>query len=336
MDDLTYWQLEEAARRAHEALAEGSGALGSARMAAQLIESSGLTTQQMAAARSAILNAVMAYPDAEAMLAKVWANALPETRLDQFVADMARAAEIFKGIEALAVGVSLHVQATYAQMVTGLVELQRQFAGSGASFELSWEEGSAADDAIQELHLVVPTAGTLILGGEVTAQVIKGEASATLDDVTVSARGQVTVHETLHLGIGLGVVTVDSSLASLANNETSPNWEIERLEDATGTFALHFRAKGHEAISKLNQVYTVAKAIMSGETTDLRLLAAKTESDHWAYATSEKRAAIVEHYRRERDAGKVSNKEAWARSSYQISAKTLKRYEDEYDRRPDT
>lgn len=59
-------------------------------------------------------------------------------------------------------------------------------------------------------------------------------------------------------------------------------------------------------------------------------------NDHWAYSSPKKRAEIVEHYRRARKAGEVSNKEAWAQSHYGIRARTLRRYEVEYDNRPDT
>lgn len=262
MDDMSDWQLEEAARRAQDilSLAEGSGVLDSARVVAQLIESSGLTTQQMEAARAAISNAVMAHLDVDAVLSKVWVDAMPQIRLDQFFADMAKTAEIAKGIEALAVGVSLHIQATYAQMIASLVGLRRLYAGAGASFELTWGEGSADDDT-QERRLVVPAADAFTLGEDATAEVIHGSASTTLDDVTGSATGQVIVLETLHLGVGLGVVTVDTPLATLISDTASLDLVIARREYAAGTLEVILRAKGPDAIARLEAGESVGPPI---------------------------------------------------------------------------
>lgn len=59
-------------------------------------------------------------------------------------------------------------------------------------------------------------------------------------------------------------------------------------------------------------------------------------SDHWTYPTFEERADIVKEYRRARSEGEVVNKDGWAQTKYQISGRTLKRYEDEYDLKTDT
>ena len=55
----------------------------------------------------------------------------------------------------------------------------------------------------------------------------------------------------------------------------------------------------------------------------------KLDSDHYAYP-AEKRRAIVRHYRQEKEAGKVSKKDAWAGTNYQISGRTLRNYEKEF------
>jgi hypothetical protein len=59
-------------------------------------------------------------------------------------------------------------------------------------------------------------------------------------------------------------------------------------------------------------------------------------SDHYAHPNPKTREEIVVHYRKERAAGNVSNKDTWAQSNYGIVGKTLKRYEDEFDRKIDT
>lgn len=53
------------------------------------------------------------------------------------------------------------------------------------------------------------------------------------------------------------------------------------------------------------------------------------DNGHYAHSPA-KRAAIVSHYRQDRDAGKIAQKESWAQSNYQITAKTLKSYEKEF------
>lgn len=60
------------------------------------------------------------------------------------------------------------------------------------------------------------------------------------------------------------------------------------------------------------------------------------DSDHWTYPTFEERATIVKDYRLARSEGKVANKDHWAQNKYQITGRTLKRYEDEYDLKTDT
>jgi hypothetical protein len=51
---------------------------------------------------------------------------------------------------------------------------------------------------------------------------------------------------------------------------------------------------------------------------------------HAAYPAPEERKRIVEHYRAAVRKGEISDKEAWARSHYGISRRTLYRYEQEF------
>jgi hypothetical protein len=53
------------------------------------------------------------------------------------------------------------------------------------------------------------------------------------------------------------------------------------------------------------------------------------DSDRYAFSR-ERRMEIVEHFRAARARGEVSNKDYWARSHFNISAKTLVRYEREF------
>jgi len=263
MDDMSDWQLEEAARRAQDilSLAEGSGVLDSARVAAQIIEASGIAAQ-VEEVRATVTSTVSA--NVAAAIAKMVADATPQVDMDSVLAALMGTVEIVKMIDTLTAGMSFHIQATYAQMIAGLVGLRRQYAGAGASFELTWGEGSGDDD-VQERRLVVPAADAFTLGEDATAEVIHGSASTTLDDVTGSATGQVVVLETLHLGIGLGVMTVDSSLTTLIGDTTLPDWTIARKQDSKGVYELLFRAKGGAAIARLNDVESVGLAIMRGE-----------------------------------------------------------------------
>lgn len=53
------------------------------------------------------------------------------------------------------------------------------------------------------------------------------------------------------------------------------------------------------------------------------------DSDHFAYPP-EKRRQIVEHYWADRAQGKITTRDAWAKTKYGISGKTLLRYEKEF------
>ena len=53
------------------------------------------------------------------------------------------------------------------------------------------------------------------------------------------------------------------------------------------------------------------------------------DSGHYVYSR-EKRKEIVDEYRQARSKGEVLTKDSWARTNYQISGRTLKRYEDEF------
>ena len=56
----------------------------------------------------------------------------------------------------------------------------------------------------------------------------------------------------------------------------------------------------------------------------------RQETDHFAYPSSE-RQQIVEHYLAARAKGQIVNKNQWAQMNYQISSKTLLKYEREYE-----
>lgn len=63
-----------------------------------------------------------------------------------------------------------------------------------------------------------------------------------------------------------------------------------------------------------------------------RLKRKKRSTENYYFYELEKRKKIVEEYRQLRDQGVITNKDAWARTNYKISGKTLKEYEDEFPR----
>ena len=159
VDELTRWQMEERARQARviRELAE-SGAVEKARSALEQVQ-------------------VFSNPDFRAAAERAAAQ------IEEFNASLAKAALVF--------------EATYGEVIAIFVRLHQMYAGVGSTFTVTSDEGGPEGATTHERLLSLPADnvavgdGELRLSGHVEAKVIKGSASATLDNVTSSATGRI-------------------------------------------------------------------------------------------------------------------------------------------------
>lgn len=232
MDELTQWQLEEMARKGRELQ--------------KLLENSGMidAIRRISEQRQALENA------------RDNVGSLAESE---------RTTALIRAAQNTAIGVALRFQATYAEMITALAGLHWHYAGIGTTLTVTLDEDESDQGTIQERHLTLPADHALALGGEVTMsgdlqiEVIKGSASITLDEVTVSATGQV-VEGRASL---VGTATLEARGTFLS---TQSSWSIERSENSQGEHGFIFRGVGGEEMRrKMDFLTDAAQWVMEND-----------------------------------------------------------------------
>lgn len=97
--------------------------------------------------------------------------------------------------------------------------------------------------------------------------------------------------------------------------------EIKELAAVGAADAIElWRTEGLPLLAKVQDAIAIYNYLIEGLPSD---------SGHFAYSKNKQRE-IVEHFRRDKAAGLISDKDIWAKRKYQISGRTLKRYEDKF------
>nr|HMT21552.1 hypothetical protein [Promineifilum sp.] len=204
-----------------------------------------------AVADAIVLNRIP--PDALRDVLKVLIDiAIPETQLDFLFTEAARAAEIIRSFDTLAIGSALGIQASCAHMMASLAGIHRAHAGLGATIAVTFDQDELDRVECYECEFEAPA-------GEVGETAGDGLDS---DDWATAGKGEddrVQPSEPDEPSLPA------AAAHSIEVVNTLQTWSIHRLEGSDGVHRFTFKGYGELAQTVIDWLCATTQAFINGE-----------------------------------------------------------------------